>query len=189
MTTDNEHFIKGSHKDHSIILYEKGLAEKARMTTANITATVSKGFGTGVGGFSNVATCLYAMAAVFDKPGHEDQRDEIHRRIKLLREIVGQEIDRIKGAKKPKLPPEWRRFEQILPDDGEEERRRKYRANAMVVSKKPYFFRYLYPELNRRYKQFEASYDQVSRDMFGMKFKKLLAKRDKSPEEVELVRR
>ena len=189
MTTDNPYFIKGSHKDHNIILYEKGLATPAKMTTSNITATVLKGFGTGVGGFSNCATILYSMAAIFDKPGQEEQEATIYRRIKLLREIVGQEIDRIKGAAKPSLPSDWKKYEQILPDDEEEEKQRKYRHNAMVISKKPYFFRYLYPELNRRYKQFEASYNQVSRDMFGIKFKKLLAKRDKTPEEVALVRK
>ena len=143
MTTDNEYFIKGSHKEHNIILYEKGLASPAKMTTANITATVLKGFGTGVGGFSNCATILYSMAAIFDKPGQEEQEATIYNRIKLLREIVGQEIDRIKGAAKPKLPSDWKKYEQILPDDDEEEKQRKYRHNAMVVSKKPYFFRYL----------------------------------------------
>ena len=189
LTTDNKYFLKGSHKDHNIITYEKGLAKPAKMTTANITKTVSKGFGTGVGGFSNTATCLYAMAAIFEKPGHEDQHQEILTRIKLLREIVGQEIDRIKGADKPSLPSAWKKFERILPTDDQETITRKMKNNAMVVSKKPYFFRYLYPELNQRFKQFEASYNQVSQDMFGIKFKKLLKKPDKTDEEQMLVRR
>lgn len=189
MTTDNEYFIKGSNKNHNIITYEKGLAKTEKMTVANITKTVMKGFGTGVGGFSNTATCLYAMAAIFDKPGHEDQYNEIMRRIKLLREIVGQEIDRIKGADKPSLPSSWKKFEQITEDDTPEERVAKMRRNAMVISKKPYFFRYLYPELNQLFKQFEASYNQVSRDMFGIKFKKLLRMENKTPEQVDLVRK
>ena len=189
LSTDNPYFLKGSHKDHNIITYEKGLATPAKMTINNITATVMKGFGTGVGGFSNTATILYAMAAIFDKPGHEDQYQEIMTRIKLLREIVGQEIDRIKGADKPSLPPEWKKIEQITPQDSQDEVIRKMRRNAMVVSKKPYFFRYLYPELNARYKQFEASYNQISRDMFGIKFKKLLVKENKTEEEKNLVRR
>mgnify|MGYP003290754377 CR=1 FL=1 len=134
------------------------------MTIPNITATVIKGFGTGVGGFSNTATILYSMAAIFNKPGHEDQYNTIMTRIKLLREIVGQEIDRIKGADKPSLPRAWKKFEQINEDDSPEEKTRKIKANAIVISKKPYFFRYLYPELNQKFKQFESSYNQISKD-------------------------
>ena len=189
LTTDNEYFIKGSHKDHNIITYEKGLATPGKMTIPNITATVMKGFGTGVGGFSNTATIMYAMAAIFDKPGHEDQHETIMTRIKLLREIVGQEIDRIKGADKPSLPKEWKTFEKIEEDDTPEERTRKMRQNAMVVSKKPYFFRYLYPELNQKFKQFEASYNQICKDMFGVKLKKLLKKEEKTEDEKMLIRR
>lgn len=189
MTTDNPYFLKGSNKNHNVITYEKGLAKTEKMTVSNITKTVMKGFGTGVGGFSNTATCLYAMAAIFNKEGHEDQYEEIMRRIKLLREIVGQEIDRIKGADKPSLPSSWRKYEPISETDTPEEKTAKMRRNAMVISKKPYFFRYLYPELNQRFKQFEASYNQVSRDMFGIKFKKLLKMEDKTPEQTNLVRK
>ena len=188
-STDNPYFIKGSHKDHNIITYEKGLAKPAKMTIPNITATVMKGFGTGVGGFSNTATILYAMAAMFNKPNQQEQRDTILQRIKLLREIVGQEIDRIKGADKPSLPSEWKKFEQIEEDDSPEVRAQKYKQNSMVVSKKPYFFRYLYPELNQQFKQFEASYNQVSKDMFGIKFKKLLKEPNLTDEQRDLVRK
>lgn len=189
LSTDNKYFIKGSHKNHNIITYEKGNYGVAKMTVPNITETVMKGFGTGVGGFSNTATIMYAMSAIFDKPGHEDQKAEIMTRIKLLREIVGQEIDRIKGADKPSIPVSWRKIDKILPTDTPEEITKKMRKNAMVVSKKPYFFRYLYPELNRRFKQFEASYDRVSQDMFGIKFKKLLKKENKTEEEKLLIKR
>ena len=189
LSTDNPYFIKGAHKDHNIITYEKGLAVPEKMTVPNITKTVSKGFGTGVGGFSNTATILYSMAPMFDKPGREDQYNEIMLRIKLLREIVGQEIDRIKGADKPSLPKEWKTVEKILPTDSQDEIIRKMRANSMVIRKKPYFFRYLYPELNQRFKEFEYSYNQVSRDTFGIKFKKLLSKEDKTEEERDLVRK
>ena len=188
LTTDNEYFIKGSHKDHNIITYEKGLAKPGKMTIPNITKTVLKGFGTGVGGFSNTATILYSMAAIFNKPEQEDQRKEIMTRIKLLREIVGQEIDRIKGADKPSLPSSWKQYEEFSPDDTDEEKAHKVKHNSMVISKKPYFFRYLYPELNQRFKQFENSYNQVSKDMFGIKFKKLLKKENKTDEEKALVR-
>lgn len=174
LSTDNEFFIKGSHKDHNIITYEKGLALPSKMTINNITATVKKGFGTGVGGFSNTATTLYAMAAMFNKPNQTEQHDEIMLRIKLLREIVGQEIDRIKGADKPFLPQDWKKFIRIEEGDTQEQVLAKLKHNSMIVAKKPYFFRYLYPDLNREFKEYENAYNQVAKDSFGTKFKKLL---------------
>lgn len=189
LSTDNEYFIKGANKDHPIITYEKGAPKPEKMTVANITKTAYKGFGSGVGGFSNTATVLYSMAAVF-RPD-DPRRAEIMRRIKLLREIVGQEIDRIKGADKPHLPAEWRRIEKILPEDSETEKTRKYYMNSMAITKKPYFFRYRYPDLDRRFRQFESSYDRVSRDMFGIPLKKLMKKpaSERTKDEENLLRR
>lgn len=189
LTTDNPQFIKGSHKDHPIITYPKGSYPPGDLTLRNIVSTVCKGFGTGVGGFSNAATVLYSMAALFDRPGHEDQRDAINLRIKLLREIVGQEIDRIKGADKPSLPSSWGKITRPAPDASPEERAAIARRNAMAISKKPYFFRYLYPELNQRLKRFEQSYDRISRDLFGVKFKKLLRRGPQNPAEKDLIAR
>lgn len=189
LSTDNPIFIKGSHKDHNIITYDKGGAKVAKMTIKNITKTVAKGFGSGVGGFSNTATILYAMAAIFDDDEHRDQYNEIMTRIKLLREIVGQEIDRIKGADKPFLPSDWKKYESISEADTPEQRLAKFKHNAMVVSKKPYFFRYLYSESNALFKQFEASYNEVSLMQFDLKFKKLLKKENKTEEEKNLVRK
>lgn len=191
LVTDNQYFLKGSNKNRPIITYEKGLAKPAQMTVKNITDTVIKGFGTGVGGFSNAATCLYAMAAIFKTD--DPRRAELIRRIDLEREIVGQEIDRIKGADKPYLPTKWKQYEPI-PDPASappEEVRAAYRRNSMVIAKKPYFFRYLYPELDRLYRRFEESYNRVSADMFGIRFKKLLkVPRDqRTKDQDDLIRR
>lgn len=189
LITDNKYFLKGSNKDHPIITYEKGLAKPAKINVGNLIDTICKGFGSGVGGFSNAATCMYAMAASF-KEG-DPRRDEIHHRIKLEREIVGQEIDRIKGAAKPYLPTVWRQIEKVPDGATPEEARDVYRRNSMALSKKPYFFRYLYPELDSLHKRFLDAYDRVSRDMFGIPFGKLLGtpKASRTKDQDDLVRR
>ena len=106
-----------------------------------------------------------------------------------MREIVGQEIDRIKGTAAPELPKEWKKTVRINDDDTDAVKADKYKRNSMVIAKKPYFFRYLYPELNQQFKQYEDSYNMASKEMFGMKFKKLLVKPNKTEEEMNLVRR
>lgn len=87
------------------------------------------------------------------------------------------------------LPSEWKHFETINEDDSDAVKAEKYRHNSMVLSKKPYFFRYLYPELNQKYKRYENAYNTISLAQFGQKFKKILGKPDKTPAELQLVKR
>lgn len=189
MSTDNEIFIKGAQKWHNVITYEKGAAPVQKICLKNSIATDLRGLGTGVGGFSNCATIMHAMKGIFQKDSQKEQRDELTLRIKLLREIVGQEIDRIKGTAAPELPKEWKKMVRINDDDTDAVKADKYKRNSMVIAKKPYFFRYLYPELNQQFKQYEDSYNVESRSQFGIKLKKLLVKPNKTEDEMNLVRR
>jgi hypothetical protein len=157
------------------------------MTVSHITRTAEKGFGSGVGGFSNTATCLYAMAASFKED--DPRRTEIMTRIKLLRQIVGQEIDRIKGADRPKLPSTWRETVALQGNETPEQRKAIFDHNSMVISKKPYFFRYLYPALDVKWRKYEKAYDQVSKAQFGKSIKELLRSNSLTPDELNLVRR
>ena len=189
MSTDNEVFIKGAQKWHNVITYEKGAVPVQKICLKNSIATDLRGLGTGVGGFSNCATIMHAMKGIFQKDSQKEQRDELTLRIKLLREIVGQEIDRIKGTAAPELPKEWKKTVRINDDDTDAVKADKYKRNSMVIAKKPYFFRYLYPELNQQFKQYEDSYNVESRSQFGIKFKKLLVKPNKTEDEMNLIRR
>lgn len=190
LTTDNKYFINGAHKEQNIITYEKGIATKEKISKQNFIEKDLMGFGTAVGSFSNTATILYAMIGDFYREEQKEQRDELYNRIKLLRQYVGQEIDRAKlGIKQPKLPKDWKKRKRILDTDTPEEIQEKFKQNSMVISKKPYFFRYLYPELNEKYKKYEKLHDVVSKDKFGIKFKKLLDKPEKTKEESDLIKR
>lgn len=189
MSTDNEVFIKGAQKWHNVITYEKGAVPVQKICLKNSIATDLRGLGTGVGGFSNCATIMHAMKGIFQKDSQKEQRDELTLRIKLLREIVGQEIDRIKGTAAPELPKEWKKTVRINDDDTDAVKADKYKRNSMVIAKKPYFFRYLYPELNQQFKQYEDSYNVESRSQFGIKLKKLLVKPNKTEDEMNLIRR
>ena len=188
LSTDNPVFLKGARRVQNMITYEKGAAPTQKINLTNSVKTDLRGLGTGVGGFSNLATIMYAMIAQFDPETQKEQRAELTHRIKLLREIVGQEIDRIKGTAAPIVPKEWKKTEKILPEDTDAEKADKYKHNSMVISKKPYFFRYLYPELNKLYKQYESSYNQMCLTSFGMKLKQVLAKPNKTDAEKRICR-
>ena len=190
LSTDNKYFLKGVYKNQNMITYEKGAAPSQKINISNFGKTDIRGLGTGVGGFSNIATIFYAMKGLFNKENQKDQKEELSLRIKLLREIVGQEIDRIKGTAAPVVPSEWKKKVRINEDDTDAVKAGKYKHNSMVMgNKKPYFFRYLYPHLNQQFKQYENGYNIVSKLKTGLKFKKLLAKPNKTEEEMNIVRR
>lgn len=188
-STNNAVFLRCAQTENLPITYDKGAPPIQKNTMANRIKTDIRGFGTGVGGFSNCTTIIEAMKAIFDPETQSDMIEELTNRQKMLRRIIGQEIDRIKGLEKPVLPSSWKKFVKINENDTDAEKAAKYKHNALVIHKKPYFFRYLYPELNRRFKHYESSYNLISKDMFGVKLKKLLMKPDKTEEEMNLVRR
>lgn len=186
----NDVFLKGSMKNvTNPITYAKKPAPVQKITYNNFIKTDIRGFGTKIGTYSNYSSSIEAMIPLFKKPDQQSQREELLTRKKLLREINGQEIDRIKGVEAKGPPKSWTKFVRVNPDDDDITKAEKYRHNSLVISKKPYFFRYLYPELNKKFKQYERSYNEVSRCMFGMSLKKLLGKPDKTEMEMRLVRR
>lgn len=189
MSTNNAVFLRGAQTQFSPITYEKGTVPLQKNTMSNRVKTDLRGFGTAVGSFSNCTTIIEAMKAIFNPETQQEQIQELTNRQKLLRRIIGQEIDSAKGVPKPKLPSSWKKFVRVYPDDDDAIKAEKYKHNSMVICKKPYFFRYLYPELNKRFKQYENAYNVVCKDMFGLKLKKLMAKIDKTEAEKQFVRR
>lgn len=187
---DNPLFVKGSHKDTTnIIMYDKPAAPSHKINHRTLVEGYIAGFGSKVGVYSNHATIIEALKALFTGEGKQRQRDELERRKKLLREVVGAEIDSAKGLAKPKEPWYFTHFVDVPDDDDDATKAEKYYHNSLVISKKPYFFRYLYPELNKKYKRFENSYNEKAKASHGIKLKKLLVKQNKTEAEKSLVRR
>lgn len=183
--------MKGAQKETTNpITYDKQQVPSQKICHRNFIETDIRGFGTKVGTYSNYSTIIEAMLPMFQREDQARQREELLMRKQLLREINGQEIDRIKGVDAEGPPKDdWLKFWPIDPDDDDITKEEKYYHNSLVISKKPYFFRYLYPELNQRYKQYENAYNEKAKFLFGIKLKKLLSKPDKSEEEKTLVKR
>ena len=170
-------------------MYDKQAAPSHKINHRNLVEGYINGFGSKVGVYSNHATIIEALKALFVGEDKQKQRDELERRKKLLREVVGAEIDSAKGLAKPKEPWYFTKFVTVDPDDDDATKAEKYYHNSLVISKKPYFFRYLYPELNKKYKQYENAYNEKSKALFGTKLKKLLVKENKTDAEKTLIRR
>ena len=189
-TLDNPLFVNGAHKETTnIIMYDKPAAPSHKINHRNLVEGYINGFGSRVGVYSNHATIIEALKALYVGEDKQRQRDELERRKKLLREVVGAEIDSAKGLAKPKEPWYFTKFVTINEDDDDATKAEKYYHNSLVISKKPYFFRYLYPELNKKYKQYENQYNEKAKAAHGVKLKKLFSKENKTEAEKTLIRR
>lgn len=188
-STNNEYFLKGAMRNEIPITYEKEMVPTQRVTLPNFIRCDVKGLDTKVGQITNYSTSMIAMLPLFKGEGQQEQLQEMQKRIKLLREIQGAEIDKIKGTTPPQFPREWRYWVKIDKDDDDITKAEKYKYNSMVVKKKPYFFIYLYSTLMKEYKAYEKNFNSISYKHFGMSIKDLLRKENRSEGENKLIRK
>ena len=188
-STNNKYFLKGAMREEIPITYEKEMVPTQRVTLPNFIRCDVKGLDTKVGQITNYSTSMIAMLPLFKGEGQQEQLQEMQKRIKLLREIQGAEIDKIKGTTPPQFPKEWRYWVKIDKDDDDITKAEKYKYNSMVVKKKPYFFIYLYNTLMKEYKTYEKNFNSISYKHFGKSIKDLLKKENKTDGENKLVRK
>ena len=188
-STNNEYFIKGAKRDELPISYDKEMVPTQKITLPNQIKCDIRGLNTKVGQITNYSTSMIAMLPLFLNKEQKEQLEEMNKRIKLLREIQGAEIDKIKGTTPPQFPKEWRYWIKINKDDDDILKSEKYKYNSMVVKKKPYFFIYLYNSLMNEYKKYEKNFNNISYKHFNMSIKDLIKKENKNDGENKLVRK
>ena len=189
MSTNNPYFLKGAKRDELPILYDKEAVPTQKITLPNQIRCDVKGLDTKVGQITNYSTSMLAMLPLFKGDKQVEQKNEIEKRLKLLRELQGAEIDKIKGTTPPNFPKSWRHWVKINKDDDDIVKAEKYKYNSMVVKKKPYFFIYLYTTLMNEYKAYEKNFNTISLTHFGLPIKSLLRKKEHSDGELSLIRK
>lgn len=189
MSTNNPYFLKGAKRDELPIMYDKEAVPTQKITLPNQVRCDIKGLDTKVGQITNYSTSMLAMLPLFRGEKQIEQKEEIETRLKLLRELQGAEIDKIKGTTPPNFPKSWRHWVHINKDDDDIVKAEKYKYNSMVVKKKPYFFIYLYGALMKDYKEYEKNFNTISLTHFGVPIKNLLRKKEHTDGEKNLLRK
>ena len=160
-----------------------------RIDDKNIIEADARGLNSKVGQFSNKSTSFYAMLPLYDSDSREYK--SLTDAITVLGEIVGTEIDKIKTGIVPVQPYNWKPiqvvYKQKQKDDGEienvslyseEKKKAIYHHNELVPDKKPYFFRYNYPYLDKDIKRLENEINKECKYNYGMKLSEILEKYD-----------
>lgn len=174
-SSNNPVLIKGAQKKPVPILYPSaGKQLKGEITFESMIEADIRGLNSAVGSLSNQATCLYALRDKFPKDSPEYM--ELSHRIKIVSELVGVEIDKIKTGIPPQKPSAWNKeqmpYEQFIDSDGKvsnvpscspEEQERIRRHNALIPDGKPLFMRYIYESMDNDLTKYDKAFDNVSK--------------------------
>lgn len=81
------------------------------------------------------------------------------------------------------MPKHWYDFKAAIEADGGE----RGRNVKLLADRKPYFMRYIYPDLNKRYKEHTANTDRKCAWMFGISFEELTALENPTEEQTQFI--
>jgi hypothetical protein len=153
----------------------------------SVLAVQAKGFGTRVGFYTNIGSSIVALLSNFEKGSKE--YNVLSNRYKWIRSEQGYELDKQKGLIIPKFPSQFVDRKKIK-DDMTDEEKEKIRFNNSIVAKtRPYFFRYLYPHYEKRWKTERGVLDNICITKYGITYDEMLALPEKTIEQQKLINR
>lgn len=151
MTTNNKQIIDGKRKEFRYpITYNKKSATKEDIDIKRLHEVDALSFGSKIGFVTNCST--YWWSLLYDYKKDSDEYNEIIKRLKLCRLIQGGEIDKSKGIEVEDMPKHYTSYVKDMND----------LDKKLVVSKKPYFQKYIYPSLNNEYNNFAKHRNKYS---------------------------
>lgn len=162
MLTDNPVLLR-KHVVEPTIMCIQRKAEKIIPDTETTIRSNIAAFGDEIGKTTNWVTSMYEVQAGF-KPGSREY-EELEYRTKVGQLIQQNVIDKAKGIVAKPMERSWHDIHAVnqIEDD---DKRRFYRA--IVASRKPYFMRYIYPDLMKEYKNYLKKTDGSALREFKM---------------------
>ena len=149
--TDNPVLLRRTRPTRTIMCAQR-VAEKIRPTEESLMQSNINGFGDDIGKITNRITAMFDLRSQFE-PGSAEYK-ELSYRIMCGQHFQQCAIDKTKGIQSSPMPKHWydRRAAEEMDDEGLRE------FNLRIVAgKKPYFMRYIYPNLMRDYNAYVKS--------------------------------
>lgn len=145
MLTDNRVLVE-CHKKLPTIMCVQRKATKKVVTEEDAIAANIASFGNEIGKITNRVTSMFEVQSRFEEGSKE--YNELAYRIRCGQLIQQNAIDKAKGIVAKPMPRNWydRHTVNTIEDIDEREFQR-----SIVADKKPYFMRYIYPDLMKQY--------------------------------------
>jgi uncharacterized protein YktA (UPF0223 family) len=176
MTTDQIEFLDGMQGGLPIT-YSKTKVPKEIIDDSTLHEADIKSFNTRIGFITNCSTTLYSMLE--DESYGNIEKQELTNRLKICRKEQGNQIDKAKGLIVKPFPKSWTRKSTTKDVESQEELDKINFSNRLVISKRPYFMRWLYSDYNRDYRRYMEAKEIFCRRVLKQKLEDFLL-RDKS---------
>lgn len=179
-TTSNKIILNGIYVLPAINCIGNTSDKKAFITREDYINAIASGFGNQVGSVTNFGSSCYDTISMFEEVSEEYK--EIDYRIKCIQYYQQECIDSAKNGKPPKpLPKIWSEFKEVKDLDEDDINRK------VLTEKKPYFFRYIYDDINKEYNKFIKNTNENCIDKFRCTVEELKANDNKTEEEEEFL--
>jgi hypothetical protein len=185
-TTNNEIILKNTRNSPTIECIQRK-AEKIIPTESDLVQANKLAFGDEIGPSTNRITSMTTLQSMFEKDTEEFKA--LNYRIMCGQLYQQNSIDKTKGILAKSMPEYWydRAACRKLPDATEEERKFKELCFKIVADKKPYFMRYVYPDLMAEHHKYKKDAGNKCVRLFRMTLSELLSKPHKSLKEQEFA--
>ena len=166
--------------------YDTMKAKKKIIIDDDLYLSDLNGFNSTVGFLTNISTTMYALLATFEKGSVE--YNLLTNRLKECRKIQGEIIDSAKGLVIRPIPKHWSNWTKIKESMSEDEKKLAELHNLTMIDNRPYFFRYLYPDYNKKYNTYNNNYDNYCITTFGKSLQQTLLNPE-SDKEFEIIQK
>lgn len=160
-------------------------ADKVSITEDLLRKANKLSFGNEIGAVTNRATSMFDLLPLFDNDSKEHK--ELLYRIMCIQHYQQNSIDKTKGIITKPMPKHW--YQKIKPKEGQELSEEDKFNNSICADKKPYFMIYIYPDINKKYKDFiKKSNETCQLKWDGLSLDELLKSQDLTDEQVEFIK-
>lgn len=185
-TTDNRIIVENTLNSTTIECIQKK-AEKIIPTEKDMIQANKLAFGDEIGTTTNRITAMIERQSAFEKDSEEYKMLEY--RIMCGQHFQQTAIDKVKGIIAKPMPKYW--YDKAacnkLPDDTENQKHFKELCLRIVAENKPYFMRYVYPDLMIKYNKYINDTNSKCIREFKMSMSDLIEKPNKTIREKEFI--
>lgn len=188
LLTDNKVLLE-NHRQMPTIMCAQRNAQKVVITEDALVKSNIASFGDDIGKTTNRITTMFDVQSQYDPNSKE--YEVLDYRIKCSQLLQQNAIDKAKGIIAKPMPKEWydRGANRFLDEDTTETMERKEFNLRILADKKPYFMRYIYPDLMSKYNTYIKNTNKKCIREFRQTVSELLSKPPESltPEEKNFI--